>query len=96
MTKKKDKQAASRKGKHKEGKVSVGVYITEESRALLAYLVDMTGMTATDIIMEGVMAKAQALGVIKDGKVLPQHRAAITVILEAYRTQKKNKKEKRA
>lgn len=84
----------SRQGKHRKGKVSVGIYIEEDKRALLAYLVDMSGMTATDIIMEGVMAKAQSLGVVKDGEILPQHLAAINVIIAAYRSARTKEKAK--
>ena len=79
---------SSRQGKHKPGKVSVGIYIEEEKRALLAYIVDLSGMTATDIIMEGVIAKAQALGVMKDGQVLPRHKKAIEVIMGSYKQPK--------
>lgn len=75
----------SRQGKHKKGKVSVGIYIDENKRALLTYLVDLSGMTATDIIMEGVMSKAQALGVMRGGKIKQEHKAAIEVIMAAYR-----------
>ena len=78
----------SRQGKHREGKVSVGVYIEEDARALLAYLVDITGQTATDILMEGVRSKATALGIMKDGKITPKHARAIKVIVEAYRNKK--------
>ena len=86
------KKCTSRKGKHREGKVSVGMYISEEMRALLAYLVDMSGMTATDIIMEGVFAKARVLGVMdSDNKIRPCHAAAIRVIMEAYHVNKTNK-----
>lgn len=82
----------NRQGKHKPGKVSIGIYIEEDKRALLAYLVDLTGMTATDIIMEGVMAKAKSQGIFdKDGKILPEHQAAINVIVEAYRMTPKRK-----
>ena len=79
----------SRQGKHRPGKVSIGIYVEEEKRALLAYIVDLSGMTATDIIMEGVLAKARSLGVIKDGHVLPRHKKAIEVIMEAYRQPKR-------
>lgn len=82
----------SRQGKHKPGKVSVGIYIEEDKRALLAYIVDLSGMTATDIIMEGVIAKAQSLGVVKDGRILPQHKNAIRVIMESYKTTRRTKK----
>lgn len=83
----------SRQGRHKPGKVSIGIYIEEEKRALLAYLVDLTGMTATDIIMEGVMAKAKTQGIFDDaGKILPEHQAAINVIVEAYRMEPTKRK----
>lgn len=82
----------SRQGKHKPGKVSVGIYIDEDKRALLAYLVDLSGMTATDIIMEGIKDKAQSLGVMKDGKVLPSHAPAIQVIMASYKTNPRRKK----
>ena len=82
----------SRQGKHKRGKVSVGIYIEEEKRALLAYLVDLSGQTATDIIMEGVMAKAKALGVMTtNNEILPEHAAAINVIMAAYQVAKTRK-----
>ena len=83
--------AAGRKGKHKPGKVSVGIYIDEEKRALLAYIVDLSGMTATDIIMEGVIAKAQSLGVMRGGEILPKHRAAVALIMEAYNSRRAKK-----
>lgn len=82
----------SRQGKHRDGKVSVGIYIEEEKRALLAYLVDLTGQTATDIIMEGVAAKARALGVMENGKIKPEHEAAIQVIMAAYHTKSRSAK----
>lgn len=82
----------SRQGKHKPGKVSVGIYIEEDKRALLAYIVDLSGMTATDIIMEGVMAKAQSLGVVRDGRVLPEHENAIRIIMASYNATRRTKK----
>ena len=81
----------SRQGKHKEGKVSVGLYIDEDRRALLAYIVDVSGMTATDIIMEGIVSKAQALGIMSNGQILPQHLPAIELIKAAYRTKRKGR-----
>jgi hypothetical protein len=75
-------------GRHKEGKVSIGIYVEEEFRALLAFLVDRSGETATDIIMEGVRSRATALGVMKDGKILPEFQPAIDMIMAAYRERK--------
>lgn len=75
-------------GRHKEGKVSIGIYVEEEFRALLAFLVDRTGETATEIIMEGVRSKATALGVMKDGEILPEFKPVIEMIVAAYRERK--------
>lgn len=75
---------ASRMGKHKEGKSSIGLYVDDDFRALLAFLVDMTGDTATAIIMDGVRSRATALGVMKNDRVVPRYRQAIKVIKEAF------------
>jgi len=79
----------TRQGKHKEGKSSIGLYVDEDFRALLAFLVDQTGETATSIIMDGVRARATSLGIMKNDKVLPQYIPAIEVIKEAF-SQKRN------
>lgn len=75
---------ASRMGKHKEGKSSIGLYVDDDFRALLAFLVDLTGETATSIIMDGVRARATALGVMQNDEVLPKYIPAITVIKEGF------------
>ncbi len=74
----------NRMGKHKEGKSSIGLYVDDDFRALLAFLVDQTGETATDIIMDGVRARATALGIMKDDKVVAKYRPAIELIKEAF------------
>jgi len=79
---------ADRNGKHKEGKVSIGFYATVEFKALLAYLVDMSGQTATDIMMDGVRERATSLGVMKDGKILPKHQPAIRLLTEVFNAKK--------
>lgn len=83
---------ATRMGKHKEGKTSIGLYVDDDFRALLAFLVDMTGETATDIIMDGVRSRATALGVMRDGKIVPKYLPAIEVIKEAFRAKRINRK----
>ena len=75
---------ATRMGKHKEGKSSIGLYVDDDFRALLAFLVDQTGETATDIIMDGVRARATALGIMKNDKVVAKYRPAIELIKEAF------------
>lgn len=75
---------ATRKGKHKEGKSSIGLYVDDDFRALLVLLVDQTGATATDIIMDGVRARATALGIMRNDKVVPKYLPAIELIKEAF------------
>jgi hypothetical protein len=79
-------------GKHKEGKSSIGLYVDDNFRALLALLVDMTGETATSIIMDGVRSRATALGVMKNDKVVPKYVPAINVIKEAFAARRTNRK----
>lgn len=79
---------ATRKGKHKEDKVSIGIYADLDFKALLAYVVDLSGETATDILMDGVRAKATSLGIMKDGVIKPEHKIAIEVIKDVLMTKK--------
>lgn len=83
---------ANRMGKHKEGKSSIGLYVDDDFRALLAFLVDQTGETATTIIMDGVRARATALGIMKNDKIVPKFRPAIELIKEAFATKRATKK----
>ncbi len=86
---------ASRMGKHKEGKSSIGLYVDDDFRALLAFLVDQTGETATNIIMDGVRARATALGIMRDDKILPKYRPAIAIIKEAFAAKRTDQKAKK-
>ena len=83
---------ATRMGKHKEGKSSIGLYVDDDFRALLAFLVDQTGETATDIIMDGVRARATALGIMKNDRVVAKYRPAIEIIKEAFIEKRSTKK----
>lgn len=83
---------ANRMGKHKEGKSSIGLYVDDDFRALLAFLVDQTGETATDIIMDGVRARATALGIMRDDKILPKYLPVIAVIKEAFVAKRNTRK----
>ena len=83
---------SSRKGKHKEGKSSIGLYVDDDFRALLAFRVDQTGETATDIIMDGVRARATALGIMRDDKVVPKYLPAIKLIKEAFVVKRNTRK----
>lgn len=82
----------TRMGKHKENKVSIGFYATVEFKALLAYVVDQSGETATDIMMEGVKQKAERLGIMKQGKIVKEHAGAIKLLTAVYNAKKGTKK----
>lgn len=81
---------ASRMGKRKPGKSSIGLYVDDDFRALLALVVDMTGETATDIIMDGVRTRATALGILRNDKVVPEFVPAIEIIKEAFAHRRAN------
>jgi hypothetical protein len=78
----------SRQGKHRIGKVSIGLYVDEDFRALLALVVDQSGETATDIMMEGVRQKATNLGILKNGEVAEEYKEAIEIIKAVYAEKK--------
>lgn len=83
----------TRMGKHKIGKSSIGLYVDDDFRALLALVVDMSGQTATEIIMDGVRAKATALGIMENEEILPEFKAQIEIIKEAFAEKRNAKKE---
>lgn len=84
---------ATRMGKHREGKSSIGLYVDDDFRALLTLLVDKTGNTATEILMEGVRVRATSLGIMKEGEIVPEYKPAIEIIKEAFRAKRENRKE---
>lgn len=81
----------TRQGKHKEGKTSIGLYVDDDFRALLAFLVDQTGDTATNIIMDGVRSRATALGIMVNDEINPRFRYAIEIIKEGFVATRKAK-----
>ena len=83
---------ASRKGKHREDKSGIGLYVDDDFRAVLALLVKMTGETATDIIMDGVRSRAAALGVVVDGVVAQKHRRRVDAIKASLAERRRRKK----
>lgn len=82
----------NRQGKHKESKVNIGLYVDEDFRALLALVVDQTGDTATNILMEGVRERATQIGIMANGAILPEYRPIIEVIKEAFRIKRQMRK----
>ena len=88
------KNGQSRMGKHRVDKVSIGFYATVNFKALLAYVVDQSGETATDILMAGVLDKARRLGIVDaDGKIISKHAPDIQLIADVFKNQKRNNKE---
>jgi hypothetical protein len=83
---------ADRMGKHRPDKASIGIYVTDEFRALLALVVDMSGETATDIIMEGVRRKATDLGILVNGAVAKKYQGTIQIIKEAFAAKRREAK----
>ena len=87
------KTGKGRNGKHKDGKVSIGMYVTEDFRAILSLLVDLTGETATDIMMDGVRRRAKQVGVLTEtGEVSPEYAGSVAVIKAVFSQKKKGKK----
>jgi hypothetical protein len=82
----------SRQGKHKEGKVSIGLYVDADFRALIALVVDQSGETMTDVIMAGVREKATSLSIMRDGQIVDEYKPAIEVIKAAFASKKKGRK----
>lgn len=74
----------SRQGKHRVGKVSIGLYVDADFRALIALVAKQSGETATDIIMEGVRRKATDLGILKNGEIAEEYKEAAELIKAGY------------
>ena len=71
---------ASRMGKHRLGKSSIGLYVDDDFRALLALVSKVTGRTQTDLLMDGVKDRATALGIISDGKISPEFESSFDIV----------------
>ena len=92
MTEKKNTTRGSRMGKHKPSKVSIGMYVDEDFRALLALLVDVTGDTATDIMMDGVRQRAKQVGILTaSGMIAAKYQPAINVIKAVFAEKRRKK-----
>ena len=77
---------ATRKGKHKEGKTLLGAYVTPEFKALVIMTCDATGMSMTDLLMDGVRRRAMSEGIIDaNGNIKPNRRDAYDLVLETVK-----------
>ena len=84
---------ATRQGKHKEGKTLLGAYVTPEFKALVIMTCDATGMSITDLLMDGVRRRAISEGIIDaDGNIKPSRREVFELVLETVTLAAKAKK----
>lgn len=79
----------SRNGKHAPGNVRIGVYVTPFRKAVAVYLAELSGMSMTDIVWEGIERLAISMGVLlPSGDVAPEHEDALKVSLEVVKASK--------
>lgn len=83
----------SRQGKHKEGKTLLGAYVTPEFKALVIMTCDVTGLSITDLLMDGIRRRAQSVGIIdENGDVVDERREAYELVLETVKLSVKAKR----
>lgn len=76
----------NRQGKHKEGKTLLGAYVTPEFKALVIMTCDATGLSITDLLMDGIRRRAQGVGIIDEqGNIKPDRREAYELVLETVK-----------
>ena len=76
----------SRKGKHKESKTLLGAYVTPEFKALVIMTCDATGLSMTDLLMDGVRRRAIGEKIIdRAGNILPERKEAYELVLETVK-----------
>ena len=77
---------SSRQGKHKEGKTLLGAYVTPEFKALVIMTCDATGLSMTDLLMDGIRRRAQSVGIIDaEGNIMPERKEAYELVLETVK-----------
>ena len=76
----------NRQGKHKEGKTLLGAYVTPEFKALVIMTCDATGLSITDLLMDGIRRRAQSVGIIDaQGNIKPERKEAYELVLETVK-----------
>lgn len=77
---------ATRQGKHAPGKTLLGAYVTPEFKALVIMTCDATGLSITDLLMDGIRRRAIAEGIIDTkGNIKPNRREAYELVLETVK-----------
>ncbi len=86
-----NQKKTTRKGKHKQGKVRIGVYVEPRKKAIAVYIAEQKDMSLTDVIWRGIESLALGMGVIdSEGKVTPEHKEAVEVVEEIVRKSEVN------
>lgn len=86
-----NQRKTNRKGKHKPGKVRIGVYVEPRKKAIAVYIAERKNMSLTDVIWRGIESLALGMGVIDEhGKVTPEHKEALEVVEEIVKKSEVN------
>lgn len=81
----------SRLGKHKKGKVRIGIYTDPFRKAVAVLLADLTDMTLTDIVWHGIESIAKSRGVITaEGHISEKYLDQFKVVLETVKQSEVN------
>lgn len=82
---------ADRDGKHKRGKVRMGIYVEPFRKAVALLTARECGMTMTDVIWSGIEAVAKGRGILDaDGKVTAQYQAQLEAATEIVKQSEVN------
>jgi hypothetical protein len=82
---------ADRDGKHKRGKVRMGIYVEPFRKAVALLTARECGMTMTDVIWSGIEAVAKGRGILDaDGKVTTQYQAQLEAATEIVKQSEVN------
>ena len=86
-----NQKKSTRKGRHKQGQVRIGVYVEPHKKAIAVYIAEQKNMTLTDVIWRGIESLALGMGVIDtEGKVTPEHEEAVEVVEEIVKKSEVN------
>ena len=81
-----NQKKTNRKGKHKPGKVRIGIYVEPRKKAIAVYIADKKNMSLTDVIWRGIESLALGMGVIdENGKITPEHKEVWRLLKKSSR-----------
>ena len=82
---------SSRQGKHKPGKVRMGIYVEPFRKAAAVFLAKHLHMTMTDVVWLGIDSVAKAHGILTlDGKPSPKYKAQLEIETEIVKQSEVN------